>query len=111
VLSRDIVTSAWPMAELQWFLARWKADHSCVSLIPVFLGLTVNECEGLRELYKDTTVWEGRERPAEGVLEAWSNAVRLLCSFVGVEPKTVSLVPGLVRTGSPWEHHWDTLLC
>jgi hypothetical protein len=90
VLTREFVTSEWPMAELQWCLERWQADRSCVSLIPVFLGLTVEECEGLRELYNDDTIWEGRDRPAEGVLEAWSDAVRLLCSFVGVKPETVS---------------------
>jgi hypothetical protein len=94
VLSREFVTSEWPMAELQRFLERWNADHSCVSLIPVFLGLTVKECAGLSELYKDNTIWEGRERPAEGVLETWSAAVRLLCSFIGVEPKTVSAGQG-----------------
>jgi hypothetical protein len=90
VLTWEFVTSEWPMKELQWCLDRWKADHSCVSLIPVFLGLTVEECEGVRELYDNSTTWEGRERPAEGVLDAWSEAVRLLCSCVGVKRETVS---------------------
>jgi hypothetical protein len=94
VLTREFVTSEWPMKELQWCLDRWQADHSCVSLIPVFLGLTVEECWGIRELYNNSTAWEGRERPAEGVLEAWSEAVRLLCSSVGVERGTVSHTQG-----------------
>jgi hypothetical protein len=78
------------MEELRWFLERWKADHNCVSLIPVFLGLSVEECEGLRELYRDSTTWEGRERPSEGVLDTWADAISLLCSFNGVKPETVS---------------------
>jgi hypothetical protein len=90
VLTREFVTSGFPMEELQWFLERWKADHSCVSLIPVFLGLTVEECVDIRELYQDDETWQGKERPAEGVLQAWSEAIGLLCSFVGVRPKTVS---------------------
>jgi hypothetical protein len=90
VLTREFVTGQYPMEELLWFLERWKAARSGVSLIPVFLGLTVEECEGLRELYRDSTTWGAKKRPAESILEAWAEAVRLLCSFNGVRPEAVS---------------------
>jgi hypothetical protein len=85
------VTSKFAMEELQWFLARWRQGNSCVSLMPLFLGLTVEECEGLRELYNDSKIWEGRERPAEGDLDAWAEAISQLCTCIGVKPETVSL--------------------
>ena len=77
------------MKELLWLMERLRLEPGCVSLIPVFLGLSVEECLALRKLYAQDATWAGKEKPAEAVLDSWVQAISQLCKFVGVKPQSV----------------------
>lgn len=51
VLSPAFVTSKVPMMELHALLERHDEDPNGVSLIPVFLGLTWEQCKAVKDLY------------------------------------------------------------
>jgi hypothetical protein len=96
VLSKEFVTREWPMKELIWFLARYKKDQQSVSLLPVFLRLTCDNCSDLERLYDTDAFWEGIPSSHKAhVFEnkvAYVQAVKDLLSFTGVHTNTVGTV-------------------
>jgi hypothetical protein len=93
VLSKGFVTSKWPMKELLWFLKRLEEQPGCVSLIPVFLSLSFDECkpEALKQLYDATWADAPDGKPDEAELTIWIEAIDKLRTFIGVKLETVSL--------------------
>jgi hypothetical protein len=94
VLSKEFVTREWPMKELMWFLERVRKGEP-VSLLPVFLGLTYEECWDLGKRYADDDFWAGipqsdRDEVA-GKHEEYAGAIKDLLQFTAVHAKSVSL--------------------
>jgi hypothetical protein len=83
------------MKELMWLVARFKQDPQSVSLIPVFLRLTFEQCDDLERLYESDAFWEGIEDSHKYKAEVSDNkaqylqAVKDLLEYTGVHPHTV----------------------
>jgi hypothetical protein len=81
------------MKELIWMLARFKQDPQSVSLLPVFLRLTYNECRDLETLYDSDAFWDGIANSDKAhVLQnkaEYVQAVKELLAFTGAQVNTV----------------------
>lgn len=68
-LSKDFITSKWPMDELLISLERYQKNPGSFSLLPVFYELTVEDCSK--------------------VCGEWKEAIERLCDFTGARPDSV----------------------
>jgi hypothetical protein len=94
VLSREFVRKSACMEELAIFLRRAlptggnTSDTSATPtfhILPVFLGLTYDDCYNkLRQQY-DTEPWivQSEAKPDSKVLDTWASNVKQLCTFTG----------------------------
>jgi hypothetical protein len=82
VLSPEIVHRQHPMGELQILLERKARDPSSIVIIPVFIGLTMEQCDDLEGLYHSQPWPQGVPQPSDqernGSLEEWAAAVKQL---------------------------------
>jgi hypothetical protein len=80
------------MKELMIFVERHQGGDA-VSLLPVFLGLTCDQCFDVATLYATEEFWadipESHRRHAEGKHGDWAKAVKYLLGFTGVKKETV----------------------
>ena len=91
LLSEEFFTKEWPKRELRWFLEGHRASRHI--LFPVFLGVTVEECEelaaplGLADVCKITGVRHKNQlcRGNQVTLEATLvRIVQMLCHLTGM---------------------------
>jgi hypothetical protein len=82
VLSPELVHRQHPMRELQIFLERKDSDPSSIIIIPVFLGLTMEQCDDVEGLYHSQPWPQGVPSPSEQEravsVKEWAAVVRQL---------------------------------
>jgi hypothetical protein len=95
VLSPEFVQKKHPMRELQIFLERKAADPSSLIIIPVFIGLTVEQCDNLEALYLSQPWPKGvpkliKQETAE-TLKEWAAAVKQLLLITVAKSEEVGI--------------------
>jgi hypothetical protein len=101
VLSPEFVRKAHPMRELGIFLERKARDPSSIVIIPVLLGLTVEQCRDMEALYSQP--WpEGIQAPEKAEsLKEWAAAVRQLLEMPMIRSEEVR-VACVVPVATKW---------
>jgi hypothetical protein len=118
VLSPEFVQTRHPMRELQIFLERQSRDPSSIFIIPVFIGLTAEQCCDVEQLYASQAWPDGvpelSEQERAESLEKWAAAVEQLLHFKAVTSAEVcELASSCVgneygRAPLPAANHGDT---
>jgi hypothetical protein len=82
VLSPEFVQARHPMRELGILLERKASDPSGILILPVFIGLGVEQCDDLKALYHSQPWPQGVSKPSEQEraesLKEWAAAVEQL---------------------------------
>ena len=90
VLSPEFVRKQCPMEELEILLARQRADTGSVRVLPVWYGITYQQCCNLEAVYSSKEHWVGgEEKPAPDVLARWASTVRELLKTTAVRDDQV----------------------
>jgi hypothetical protein len=95
VLSPEFVRKECTMRELKMFLERKASDPSSIVIIPVFYGLTVEQCENLEQLYASEPWPASPGVPKvedKAVLKGWAAAVKQLLGATGAKIEEVRVV-------------------
>jgi hypothetical protein len=93
VLSPEFVRKKYTMLELKMFLERKAKDPDSIVIIPVFLGLTVEQCYNLEQLY-DSEPWPtspSMPTVEKAVLQGWAADVKQILISTGVKIEEVSV--------------------
>jgi hypothetical protein len=93
VLSPEFVRKKYTMLELKMFLERKARDPHSMVIIPVFLGLTVEQCYNLEQLY-DSNPWPtspSMPTVERAVLQGWAADVKQILESTGVKIEEVSV--------------------
>jgi hypothetical protein len=93
VLSPEFVRKKYTMLELKVFLERKARDPRSIVIIPVFLGLTVEQCYNLEQLY-DSEPWPtspSMPTVEKAVLQGWAADVKRILECTGVKIEEVSV--------------------
>jgi hypothetical protein len=81
------------MEELLWFVERARTSPQSVSLLPVLLELTYEQCSDLENLYASNEFWEGLPEGTRAKTESqhakWAGAVKELFEFAAMHRRTV----------------------
>ena len=90
VLSPEFVRKRCPMEELEILLARQRAEPGSVRVLPVWYGITYQQCCDLEAVYELEENWVGGEpKPAPNVLAHWAGTVRELLKTTAVRDDQV----------------------
>jgi hypothetical protein len=107
VLTPEFVHRRRPPRELQIFLERKASDPDSIVLIPVFLGLTGEQCDDLEGLYHSQPWPPGVPQPSKQEraesLEEWAEAVKQLRLQVTVAKSE--------EVGAACVSWWDEEVC
>ena len=88
-MSPEYVRDVHCMTELEVVLARQRTDPDTVTVVPVFYGISFQQCSDLEAVYCSQE-WLGSEpKPGPVVLAGWAQTIRELLRSVAVREDQV----------------------